>query len=91
MSSVVQQVVRKFTGQPGVDERKVECVALFVARWARHRRRLDDALANGTRVLDVLELGGEDDGAGELRAAVDLEEVHDGGCGDLSEPFPTCP
>lgn len=67
---------RKRTDQLGVDECEIDCIALLVALWPLHRRRLDDALPDSARILDVLELGGENDRVDEFGAAIDFEELH---------------
>jgi hypothetical protein len=66
------------TDQRGVDECKVDRIALLVALVALQRRRPDDARADCAGVADVLELGGEHDGVDEFGAAVDLEQLHRG-------------
>lgn len=68
--------------QLGVDECEINRITFRVALWALHRRRLDDALTNRARILDVLEFGGKHDGLDELGATVHFEQFHGGS--DLS-------
>lgn len=78
------------TDQLGVDECETDRIAFLVALWTLHRRSLDDALSDGTCILDVFELGSVDGGIDEFGATIDLEQLHEiiqSDRSDLSESF----